>query len=610
MDKYLNGNGGLKGTLATVRQFGTILSAVRHLKPRPAHVADSIGLRVEQNAERFGDRPMILFEGRTVTWAEFNALANRYARCLDLRGVRHGDVVSLLMENRVQYLALIVALSKLGAVASLINTNLRERPLAHCINVTESKLAIIGEERIGAIEEIKSELNLTEGQDYVYVADSGAESAPNWAIDLDGLTADAADSNPDSTAEVKLGDAALYVFTSGTTGLPKAAIVSQRRYLGGAMTAWKALLRCTQHDRIYICLPLYHATGLTIGFGSALASGAAMVIRRKFSASRFLDDVRTHGATCLIYIGELCRYLLNQPPRPDDADNPLVCMAGNGLRPDVWMEFKQRFGIERIAEFYGASEGNVAFGNLLNKQQTIGTTTQKIALVRYDVNEDEIVRDADGRCIEVARGEPGLLLAEINDTQVFEGYTNPEATEAKIVRRVRADDDAWFNSGDLVRRIDVGFCFGLPHFQFVDRVGDTFRWKSENVSTNEVGEIVNRHPQVRLSNVYGVEVPRADGRAGMAALVLDDGHDTLDLEGFSAFVAHELPSYARPVFLRIQSDIDVTGTFKMVKGDLRRQGYDPGQVAERLYVMKPGATVYEPLDLDYYATILAGQAGF
>ena len=604
------GNTGLKALLSTFKEVGTVIAAARHLKPRATSIKDSIGSRVEQNARAFGDRPMILFEGATITWAEFNALANRYAGGLAKRGVGKGDTVSLLMENRIEYLAAITAINKLGAIAGLINTNLRERPLIHCINVTESKLCIIGEELVQSVEEVKAELNLNEGEDYVYVPDKGNQPAPNWTIDLAAEGADLSADNPASTSMVTLGDSALYLFTSGTTGLPKAAVMSHRRYLMGAMTSWKALLKCDKNDRIYLCLPLYHATGLMIGFGPALTSGASMVIRRRFSASRLLDEVREHQATCLIYIGELCRYLLNQPVRPDDADNPLRSIAGNGLRPDVWMEFKQRFGIERIAEFYGASEGNVAFGNLLNKQQTIGTTTQKIALVRYDVDEDEIIRDEDGHCIETTKGEPGLLLGEINNKQVFEGYTNPEATEKKIIRDVRSPGDSWFNSGDLIRRIDVGFSFGLPHFQFVDRVGDTFRWKSENVSTNEVGEVVNRHQQVHFCNVYGVEVPRADGRAGMAALVLDEGNEHLDIGDFSSFIARQLPAYARPVFLRIQRDIDTTGTFKMVKGELRKQGYDPELVGEPLYVMKPGTSAYEPLDAGYYATIRAGDAGF
>ena len=351
MEDTRTGNAGLKGLLSACREIGTVIAAARHLKPRAASVIDSIGLRVEENARTFGDRPMMLFEGSTITWGDFNALANRYAHGLAKRGVGRGDTVSLLMENRIEYLAAIAAVSKLGAIAGLINTNLRERPLIHCINVTESKLCIIGEELVGSVEEVKAELNLNEGEDYIYVPDAGGQPAPNWMIDLAAETADAPDDDPSSTGTVTLGDSALYLFTSGTTGLPKAAVVSHRRYLTGAITSSKALLKCDENDRIYICLPLYHGTALMIGFGPALASGASMVVRRKFSASRLLDEVREHNATCLIYIGELCRYLLNQPVRPDDADNPLRSIAGNGLRPDVWMEFKQRFGIERIAEF-------------------------------------------------------------------------------------------------------------------------------------------------------------------------------------------------------------------------------------------------------------------
>jgi len=229
---------------------------------------------------------------------------------------------------------------------------------------------------------------------------------------------------------------------------------------------------------------------------------------------------------------------------------------------------------------------------------------------KYDVDADEIVRDAQGHCIKADKGEPGLLLGKITKQTAFEGYTSNEATEQKILRNAFKEGDAWFNTGDLMKTIDVGFSMALPHYQFVDRVGDTFRWKSENVSTNEVGEIINSHPQVAFCNIYGVEVPKADGRAGMAALILAEGASELDLQSFSEHVNRELPSYARPVFLRIQPEMDTTGTFKMVKGDLRKQGYDPDQVEDALYVMKPGASVYEPLDADFAAKIEAGEAGF
>jgi len=453
-------------------------------------------------------------------------------------------------------------------------------------------------------------LSLEEGSAFLFVADAGRTHAPNWAVDLTKEAADAPTSNLPETQRIKLGDNATFLFTSGTTGLPKAAVVSHRRFLATGLTTWRLGLKSNENDRLYICLPLYHGTGLMVGFCSALWSGSSMFVRRKFSASNFLKETREYGTTCFVYIGELCRYLVNQPAQATDADNPLERVVGNGLRPDIWLDFKKRFGLKRITEFYGASEGNVAFMNLLNKDRTIGMTASRIALVRYDVDADEIIRDAAGRCVPVAEGEPGLLLAEINETQVFEGYTNADATQKKIVHGVVTEDDAWFNSGDLIRQVDVGFTVGQKHYQFVDRVGDTFRWRSENVSTNEVGEIINQHPQVQFCNVYGVSVPNADGRAGMAAITLKAGLKQLDVADFSAYVARELPSYARPVFIRIQPEMEVTGTFKLMKGDLRRDGYDLATVNEPLFVMKPGQPTYEPLDQQFLSKIRAGMAGY
>ena len=601
---------GLRDVVSTLVQVPALLALKKELKPRPYSDRGCFARQVEANAARFGGRTAIVFEGRSVTWAEFNALANRYANHLASQGVARGDVVSLVMENRIEFLAITVALNKLGATAGFINTNLRGKPLIHCITVTESKKCVFGEELAPALAEVKGELSLAEGEDYLFVPDAGEAAAPNWASDLTAESAAASPDNPPATMENTLGDTAMYLFTSGTTGMPKAAVLSNRRYIASAAMSHKAGLKCTEEDRLYICLPLYHGTGLLIGVGAAFASGASMFIRRKFSASNFLPEVREHQTTCLIYIGELCRYLMNTPAAADDHNNPLKHMIGNGLRPDVWLPFKQRFGIKRISEFYGASEGNVAFANLLNKDRTIGMTASEVALVQYDVDADEIVKGDDGRCIRVASGEPGLLLGQINEEAAFEGYTNPEATERKILRNAFEDGDAWFNTGDLLREVDAGFTLGYPHYQFVDRVGDTFRWKSENVSTNEVGEIINGFDGIQFCNVYGVEVPGADGRAGMAALMLEPGVETLDAEAFSAFVTSELPAYARPVFLRVQSDIDVTGTFKMLKGDLKKEGYDLGQVAEPLYVMKPGSTTYEPLDEALADRIRVGEAGF
>ena len=594
----------------TLTNVPTLLALKKGMKPRGLGEHDCFAAQVARNAVAFPDRVAMIFEGHSLNWKEFNAMSNRYAHAFKSQGLTSSDTVSVIMENRIEFLATVVGLNKIGVTTGLINTNLRGKPLIHCITVTESKMCVFGEELNDAIAEVKAELPLQEGSGYLFVPDAGERAAPNWASDMSQLTADSSTDNPQDTAQITLGHNSLYVFTSGTTGLPKAAVLSNRRFLASSGLAHRAGLRCTEQDRLYICLPLYHGTGLLIGAGTAFSSGASMFIRRRFSASNFLREVREHQTNCLIYIGELCRYLTNTAAKPDDHENPLVKMMGNGMRPDVWMQFKKRYGVKRISEFYGASEGNVAFANLLNKDCTIGMTSAKIALVRYDVDADEIVTDEQGRCIEVEPGEPGLLLGHINEAAVFEGYTNAEATEKKIFRNAFEDGDAWFNSGDLIREIDVGYALGYPHYQFVDRIGDTFRWKSENVSTNEVGELVNGFPQVKFCNVYGVEVPRADGRAGMAALTLDDGVEALDIDGFSRYIADSLPAYARPVFLRIQPDIDVTGTFKMVKGDLRKQGYDLTRIEDPLYVLKPKESVYAVLDEAYAAQIAAGEAGF
>ena len=600
---------GIRDIASTLLQVPDLLKLKKGMKPRPASERECVALLAEQNATRFPDHVAVAFEGATITWAALNALANRYAHTLRAAGVQRGDAVSVLMENRIEFLATFLALNKLGAIAGLINTNVRDQALRHCIAVTDSKRCIVGEELTAAMEDVKAELAFEEGADYFWVRDAGERPPPNWARDLAQESAAAESTNLPATQDLTLGDTACYIFTSGTTGLPKAAVVSNQRYLTAAKMSAIAGLKCGPEDRLYNCLPLYHGTGLMIGAGAALASGASMFVRRKFSASNFLREVRDEGATCFVYIGELCRYLCNTPRAPDDHTNPLTRMMGNGLRPDVWMDFKERFGIKRIAEFYGASEGNVAFANLFNKDRTIGMTSGDVALVRYDVETDEIARDGTGHCVAVAPGEAGLLLGRISEQAAFEGYTDGAATEQKIIRNAFEDGDAWFNSGDLLRTVDVGFDLGYAHYQFVDRVGDTFRWKSENVSTNEVGEILNGCDQVEFCNVYGVEVPKADGRAGMAAMRLAPGVAELDVDAFTQFVTSNLPAYARPVFLRIQPDIDVTATMKLLKRDLKKEGYDPALVNDPLYVLTPNAGRYQRLDAELHAAIRAGEAG-
>ena len=589
-----------------------VLVAAATTKPPAPDEINSFSLLVEQNAGAITDEIALICEGESETWGGLNIRANRVANYLKSEGIGPGDCVSLFMQNRIEFVVQVVAVCKLGAVTGLINTNLTRRQLTHCISLTESKKIIFGEELTEPLNEVRGNLTLEDGRDYLFVRDTGGEPAPNWAIELDSHDEAHPHTDPMETRQVRIASTALYIFTSGTTGLPKAARVSHRRMLPAAGMSARYLLRIDQKDRMYNCLPLYHGTGLMIGLTAAFTVGASTVIRRKLSISAFWDDVRKHDCTCFVYIGEFLRYLMSHPETDRDRENPIRAIVGNGLRPDIWMEFKRRFAIERIGEFYGASEGNGGFANVFNKDRTVGLATAPVKIVAYDVASDEIIRNDQDLCIEQPDGEPGLLLIEITGDSPFEGYTSEEASNNKILKDVLKTGDAYFNTGDLMKVVDVGFAFGRKHYQFIDRVGDTYRWKSENVSTNEVGEIINQHEDIIFTNVYGVEIPGADGRAGMAAIVLREGLDfnTVNLEGISRHIASNLPGYARPIFLRLLEDLPTTSTHKLQKNDLRDQAFHLDKVTDHLFVMRPGDSVYSRLDSDYYDQIIRLDVAF
>ena len=597
----------LREVLRVLVDFAKLVP-VMAVKPPQPEVAVSVASIFEATAARYADRNMIIFEQQEFTWQEFNELANRMARALTGGGVKRGDSVALIMENRVEMLAYTVAMQKLGVITALVNPALGGTQLAHCLSTAKAVKCVVGEEVFANLDAIRADIGLAD-EDILWIADQRTTAVPEGLEDtlsqLDGYACD----NLADTCKILAGDMAFYIFTSGTTGLPKAAKITHRRWMSGAYPYSKVGCRAKPSDRFYICLPLYHATGFICGVGSCFYSGASIFLRRKFSGSAFWSDVQRHSITNFIYVGELCRYLLAQPPCPEERNNSLDRVFGNGLRPDIWMDFKQRFGISRVCEFYGSSEGNIGFVNGLNKDRTMGICGANILLVEYDIDADKIIRDEHGKVVEAAVGEPGLLLGEIDDRYKFDGYTNDGASESKILRDLVKPGDAWFNTGDLIRQVDVGFAMGLAHYQFVDRVGDTFRWRSENVSTNEVGEIINANRQVEMANVYGVDIPAADGKAGMVSLVLKD-QETFDVEEFSAYVTSNLPIYAQPVFVRIQREVATTGTFKLVKGDLRKQAYHIDRVSDQLYYIPPRERHYRVFDQGAYQSVIDGTAGY
>jgi len=591
-----------------VGELRYLIPVMRYKFPDPED-SGSLAHLFQDTTEKFSERPFLYFEDEVWTYAQTNKAANSMARYLVSTGVKHGDRVVLFMENRPSFLISLLALNKIGAIAVLINTSLTGDPLIHCINSSDAVKCIVGAERASPLEDVLNQINISKQEDFLWAQDTAQYSLPDWAIDLKAQLDLSDDDNLEETNSVRVKDVACYIFTSGTTGVPKAAICPNQKLMAASVNIKIAGYRINETDCMHNSLPLYHSTGLMLGICAVIQAGASTFIKRKFSASSFWDEVQKYNTTALVYIGELCRYLANTEPTPVEQNNPLKVMVGNGLRPDVWDIFKERFGVDRIVEIYGASEGNALFMNLLNKDKTIGMTNAQVALIEYDVAEDKIIKNEDGTCKKITNHDPGLLIVFISPNSVFNGYTDAQATEKKILRDVFEKGDAWFNTGDLIKTVDVGYALGKTHYQFVDRVGDTFRWKSENVSTNEVGEILNGFKDVNMSNVYGVEIPGCEGRAGMAAFSLEDA-SSFDWQGFSNHVENSLPKYARPLFIRIIEEMDTTGTFKLKKNDLRNEAFNIDKVSDQIYCLKPNSSNYEVLDNEWLQTINSEQAGY
>ena len=561
------------------------------------------------------DRPALIGESGSMTWGDLDAFSNRIANWALGEGLSRGDVVALLMENRPEFIGVWLGLSRIGVVSALLNTNLTGDRLAHCMREAGARHWIVGVELEEAAASAVTHLTdvplvLVTGSRETPIEDTA--SIPSTLLQVvpdarpfDGLHASqSALAVPSDVRAARLGGDGLFlIYTSGTTGLPKAARISHTKAITTGIASWKSL-RLTTNDRTYCCLPLYHSAGGMMSVGGALLSGGALVIARRFSAKRFWSDCTQNDVTSFQYIGELCRYLLNSPAHPDEQRHQIRTAIGNGLRPDVWERFQQRFRIPRIVEFYGATEGNFALVNFSGKVGAIGQLpgflrkALGIEVVRFDIESEEIVRGSDGFCQRCDFDESGELLIKITGTARFEGYTNESATEKKVLRNAFVEGDAYFRSGDLLRLDAEGF------FYFVDRIGDTFRWKGENVATSEVAEVISSVVGIEEANVYGVSIPETDGRAGMASLVTNG---KFDIDTLSRVVEDGLASYARPIFVRILPQMEITGTFKHRKVDLVREGFDPTKLSDRLFFRDPEKGHYVPLDINAFERIEAGQ---
>ncbi|MGF6316540.1 long-chain-acyl-CoA synthetase [Pseudomonas frederiksbergensis] len=564
-----------------------------------------LGWSFEQATLRNPEGPALLQGEVILTYAQVNQWANRIAHHLIAHGIGKGDVVAIFIENRPELLVTILAVAKVGAISALLNTSQTRDTLAHSLNLVAPVAIVVGEELVLVFNAVRERVSIDAARTW-FVADQDTYrdpgSSPEGFINLMTVSAQACSDNPVSSQQVFLDDPCFYIYTSGTTGLPKAGVFKHGRWMRSSASFGLIALDMQPQDVVYCTLPLYHATGLCVCWGSAISGASGFAIRRKFSASQFWSDVRKYRATTLGYVGELCRYLVDQPRSIDDSRHSVTKMIGNGLRPGAWSEFKTRFAVDHICELYAASDGNIGFTNILNFDNTIGFSLMAWELVAYDHDSGAPTRDTKGFMRKVAKGEQGLLLARIDDKAPLDGYTDPQKTAKVVLHDVFKKGDRYFHTGDLLRNI------GFGHAQFVDRLGDTYRWKGENVSTTEVENILLQHPQIAEAVAYGVEIHNTNGRAGMAAITPAESLATLDFSELLAFARQQMPAYAVPLFLRVKVKMETTGTFKYQKTRLKDEAFDPNKTGDDpIYAWLPGTHTYVQVTQQVLADIQDGK---
>jgi fatty-acyl-CoA synthase len=603
----------LLGDITFLRGVWRVIRLTSPIARNPTRI---FPLLIDDLAARHGDKLALVSNRERLTYRMLAARSCRYARWAMAQGIRKGDVVGLFLTNRPEYVAIWLGIIRAGGTVALLNTNLTGPALAFCVDSVAPKHVIAAGDLADAWSSSEP-YRKTAPRIWLHgevpppypppLAGEGREGDPprldEAVLAFDGAPLSAAE-RPDLTVE----DRALFIFTSGTTGLPKAANINHFRLMLAA-NAFAGVMKTSPDDCMYDCLPMYHTSGGVLAIGAVLIGGGTVFIREKFSAREFWDDVVRHRCTLFMYIGELCRYLVNCPPHPQERAHRLRLCCGNGLRPDVWTEFQSRFAIPLILEFYAATESNVTLFNVEGKPGAVGRIPWFLAsrfqtkILRLDVERQALIRNSDGRCEEAAPGEVGEAVGRIFHEPSkpggrFEGYSNAADNEAKVLLNVFEEGDSWFRSGDLMRRDAEGY------FYFVDRIGDTFRWKGENVSTTEVSEVMSVFAGIHEANVYGVEVPGREGRAGMAAIVCEKDLNLADLR---SYLAAHLPDYARPLFLRIRGEIDATATFKQRKIALVKDGFDPANIRDALFFDDSRRGAYVRLDGTLYGEIVSGE---
>ncbi|XP_010337427.3 long-chain fatty acid transport protein 6 isoform X1 [Saimiri boliviensis] len=554
------------------------------------------------HAKRQPRKPFIIYEGDIYTYQDVDKRSSRVAHVfLNHSSLKKGDTVALLMSNEPDFIHVWFGLAKLGCVVAFLNSNIRANSLLNCIRTCGPTALVVGADLLGTVEEILP--SLPEDISVWGMKDS----VPQGIISLkEKLDTSSDEPVPRSHHVVScLKSTCLYIFTSGTTGLPKAAVISQLQVLRGSAALWA--FGCTADDIVYITLPLYHSSGAILGISGCVELGATCVLKKKFSASQFWGDCKKYDVTVFQYIGELCRYLCKQPKREGEKDHKVRLAIGNGIRSDVWREFLDRFGNIKVCELYGATEANISFMNHTGKIGAVGRTNffYKLLftfdLIKFDFQKDEPMRNEQGWCIHVKKGEPGLLISRVHAKNPFFGYAGSyKHTKSKLLCDVFKKGDVYLNTGDLIVQDQDNFLY------FWDRTGDTFRWKGENVATTEVADVIGMLDFIQEANVYGVAISGYEGRAGMASIILKP-NESLDLEKLYEQVVTSLPAYACPQFLRIQEKMETTGTFKLLKYQLVKEGFNPLKISDPLYFMDNLKKSYVSLTREIYDQIMLGE---
>lgn len=523
----------------------------------------------------------------------------------------------MYLHNSAEFLMIMFATLCMGAGPAFINYNLEGKALMHCLDVCQTKL-LIADEDGGCQQRIDGSRTEIESK--------GAKIVTLDAILRQQISARPATVPGDEWRNGMTGDMPYcLIYTSGTTGLPKGCpfTLARTHLLGFHLSPPYGTVR--GKDCWYSPMPLYHGTGI-ITSSTALLTGVGIAIAPRFSVSNFWPDIHDSGSTAFIYVGETARYLLAAPPHPLERKHKLRLAYGNGLRPDVWAKFQDRFNIPEIAEFFNSSEGvfsliawqrgpylrgcvghhGLPFRRLLNNVYIP---------VRIDFETGDIWRDPQtGFAQRTPYAEGGEMLVAVPSKAAFGGYwRNEEATNKRFATDVFAKGDLYYRSGDALRRSDDG------HWYFLDRLGDTFRWKSENVSTAEVAEVLGKYPGISEANVYGVSIPGHEGRAGCAALHLESiaqAQDARYLEDLLRYCRANMPRYAVPVFLRIVARSSHIHNHKQNKVGLRQEGVDPEKVGtlekeggdDVFLWCRPGAESYAPFRKGDWEKLAKGEA--